>query len=237
MQVFLRRKWNVIRPVSLFAMLCGTIAMLHGFATLASASEQQQLVDKSKMTIEGFVADSSAGPAIRDFKSTAKALFIIPQFLRGAFVFGGAGGSGVLLVRDEKTGAWSEPAFYTMGSASFGMQIGGDVSEMVLIVRNQKGLEEFYRNDFKLGADASIAMGPVGEGAAVKGIAADIIAYAKKKGAYVGMSLEGAFISVSDDSNQAYYGKPVRPTEIVVKRSVSNPKSTELRNAVAKAMK
>jgi lipid-binding SYLF domain-containing protein len=218
-------------------MLCGTIAMLHGFATLVSASEQQQLVDKSKMTIEGFVADSSAGPAIRDFKSTAKALFIIPQFLRGAFVFGGAGGSGVLLVRDEKTGAWSEPAFYTMGSASFGMQIGGDVSEMVLIVRNQKGLEEFYRNDFKLGADASIAMGPVGEGAAVKGIAADIIAYAKKKGAYVGMSLEGAFISVSDDSNQAYYGKPVRPTEIVVKRSVSNPKSTELRNAVAKAMK
>jgi lipid-binding SYLF domain-containing protein len=218
-------------------MLCGTVAMLHAFATLAAASEQQQLVDKSKMTMESFVADSSAGPAIRDFKSTAKALFIIPQFVRGAFVFGGAGGSGVLVVRDEKTGTWSEPAFYTMGSASFGMQIGGDVSEMVLIVRNHKGLEEFYRNDFKLGGDASIAMGPVGEGAAVKGIAADIIAYAKKKGAYVGMSLEGAFISVSDDSNQAYYGKPVRPTDIVVKRSVSNPKSTELRNAVAKAMK
>lgn len=213
------------------------VSTFPAIARSADAVEQQQLVEKARMTIEAFAADPSMGGAVRDLKSSAKALYIVPHFLRGAFVFGGAGGSGVLLVRDEKTGQWSEPAFYTMGSASFGLQVGGDVSEMVLVVRNQKGLEEFYRTDFKLGADASIAIGPVGEGSSIKGLSADIIAYARKKGAFAGLSVDGAVIAVSDDSNHAYYGKPVRPTDIVVKHSVSNPKSTELRNTVAKVMK
>jgi lipid-binding SYLF domain-containing protein len=133
-------------------------------------------------------------------------------------------------------GEWNGPAFYTIGSASFGLQIGGDVSELSFVVRTQKGLEEFYRTDYKLGADASVAMGPVGGGAQVKGITADVVAYAKKKGAFVGMAVDGSIIAVSDDSNAAYYGKPVRPTDILVKQSVSNPKSADLRNAAAKLM-
>lgn len=203
----------------------------------ADFKEQQALVDKAKMTVDAFAADSALGPATRELEHEAKGLFIVPQFMRGAFIFGGAGGSGVLLVRDEKTGKWSDPVFYTIGSASFGLQVGGDVSELVFVVRNNKGLEEFYRNDFKLGGDASVAMGPVGSGATAKGISADLVAYAKKKGAFVGISVEGSVIAVSDDSNTAYYGKPVRPTDIVVKRSVSNPKSEELRKAVANMMK
>ena len=238
MLYFTKHILKVVRTASV-ALVVGAIivATFPAIARSAEALEQQQLVDKARMTMETFGADSSVGPAVRDFKGSAKALYIVPQFLRGAFVFGGAGGSGVLLVRDEKTGQWSEPAFYTMGSASFGLQIGGDVSEMVLVVRNQKGLEEFYRTDFKLGADASIAVGPVGEGASVKGLTGDIVAYARKKGAFAGISLEGAVIAVSDDSNNAYYGKPVRPTDIVVKHSVSNPKSADLRDTVVKVMK
>ncbi|NJN36782.1 MAG: metal-sensing transcriptional repressor [Nitrospiraceae bacterium] len=104
--------------------------------------------------------------------------------MRGAFVFGGAGGSGVLVVRDEKTKKWSEPAFYTIGSASFGLQVGGDVSELIFVVRTQKGLEQFYRSDVKLGTDTSIALGPAGAGASVKGITADLVAYARKKGVF-----------------------------------------------------
>jgi len=203
-------------------------------ALAADALEQQQLVEKAKMTVDAFAADPDVGP--REMKNEAKALFIVPQFLRGAFVFGGAGGSGVLLVRDEKTKKWSEPAFYTIGSASFGIQIGGDVSEMVFVVLTQKGLEQFYRTDFKLGVDAGGAMGPGGAGSQVKGITADIVAYARKKGAFVGMAVDGSIIAVSDDSNTAYYGKPVRPTDIIVKQSVSNPKSADLRNAAAKLM-
>lgn len=218
------------------AVLFGTVVAVSAPALAADFAEQQQLVDKAKMTVEAFISDPSVGPVIREMKGETRALFIVPQFLRGAFVFGGAGGSGVLIVRDEKTKKWSEPAFYTIGSASFGLQIGGDVSEMIFVVRNQKGLEEFYRTDFKLGADVSMAVGPVGEGASVKGMTADLVAYAKKKGAFVGMAVDGSVIAVSDDSNAAYYGKPVRPTDIIVKQSVSNPKSGELRNAAAKLM-
>jgi lipid-binding SYLF domain-containing protein len=176
------------------------------------------------------------GGPIRNYKVEAKALFIVPQFLRGAFVFGGAGGSGVLIVRDEKTKKWSEPAFYTIGSASFGLQIGGDVSELVFVVRTQKGLEEFYRTDFKLGADASVAAGPEGGGASAKGIMGDLVGYARKKGAFVGISVDGSMVAVSDESNADYYGKAVRPTDIIVKQTVSNPKSADLRNAADKLM-
>jgi SH3 domain-containing YSC84-like protein 1 len=203
----------------------------------ADPLEQQHLVDKARLTLEAFAADPSLGDPIRELKSETKALFIVPQVVRGAFVFGGAGGSGVLLVRDEKTGAWSEPAFYTMGSASFGLQIGGDVSEMVFVVRTQKGLEGFYRTDFKLGADVSMAVGPVGGGVSVRGLTADLVSYARKKGIFAGFSAEGAVLAVSDDSNRAYYGQEVRPTDIVVKRSVSNPKSADLRSVAAKIMK
>ena len=220
------------------AVLFGTMVAVSATPALAAdAAEQQQLVDKAKMTVEAFISDPSVGPATRDLKGEAKALFIVPQFLRGAFVFGGAGGSGVLLVRDEKTKKWSEPVFYTIGSASFGLQIGGDVSELIFVVRNQKGLEEFYRSDFKLGADTSMAVGPVGGGASAKGITADLVAYDRKKGVFAGIAVDGSIIAVSDDANAGYYGKPVRPTDIIVKQSVSNPKSADLRNAAAKLMK
>jgi lipid-binding SYLF domain-containing protein len=223
------------RPL-MAAFLFGTMVAASATPVLAAAVEQQQLVDKAKMTLDAFASDHAVGGPIRDYKVEAKALFIVPQFVRGALVFGGAGGSGVLIVRDEITKKWSEPVFYTIGSASFGLQIGGDLSEMIFVVRTQKGLEEFYRNDFKLGADASMAVGPVGEGASAKGIAADLVAYAKKKGVFAGISVDGSMIAVSDDSNHVYYGKALRPTDIIVKQGGSNPKSADLRNAAAKLM-
>ena len=226
----------VRRALGMLVLTISTLVMApQSYA--ADSVEQQQLVDKARLTLEAFAADPGLKEPIREWKHDMKALFIVPQFYRGAFVFGGAGGSGVLLVRDEKTGAWSEPAFYTMGSASFGLQIGGDVSEMVFVVRTQKGLEGFYRTDFKLGADVSMAVGPVGGGVAVRGITADLVSYASKKGIFAGISAEGAVLAVSDESNRAYYGKEVRPTDIVVKGAVSNPKSADLRSAAAKVMK
>ena len=194
------------------SVLFGTMVAVSATSALAAdAAEQQQLVDKAKMTVETFISDPSVGPVIRDMKGETKALFIVPQFLRGAFVFGGAGGSGVLIVRDEKTKKWSEPAFYTIGSASFGLQIGGDVSEMIFVVRNEKGVEEFYRTDFKLGADVSMAVGPVGEGTSAKGLTADLVAYARKKGIFAGIAADGSIIAVSDDSDHAYLRQTCAP--------------------------
>jgi lipid-binding SYLF domain-containing protein len=81
-----------------------------------------------------------------------------------------------------------------------------------------------------------MAVGPIGEGASAKGISADLVAYAKKKGAFVGISVDGSMIAVSDESNADYYGKAVRPTDIILKQTVSNPKSADLRNAADKLM-
>jgi lipid-binding SYLF domain-containing protein len=200
-------------------------------ASSAEGATQQQLVDKAQLTLEAFAGDPGLTEALKELNKEARALFIIPQFMRGAFIFGGAGGSGVLIARDERTGKWGDPVFYNIGSASFGAQIGADVSEIVLIVRTRKGLEEFYTNDFKLGANAGMATGPVGAGMSAQGLAADIISYARQKGAFAGMAIDGAFVSVSNDSNQAYYGKPVRPTDIIVKKEIGNPKSLQLRVA------
>ncbi|MFI5247841.1 MAG: lipid-binding SYLF domain-containing protein [Nitrospirales bacterium] len=235
---FLSKSSITSTRLPLIAMfLSGAMVVVGATPTSAAdMKEQQQLVDKAKMTLEAFASDPSLGGPIREMKGGAKALFIMPQFVRGAFVFGGAGGSGVLIVCDEKSKKWSEPVFYTIGSASFGLQIGGDVSEMIFVVRTQKGLEEFYHNDFKLGADASMAVGPIGEGASVKGISADLVAYARKKGVFAGISVDGSMIAVSDESNQVYYGKSLRPMDIVVKQGGSNPKSADLRNSAAKLM-
>ncbi|HKY71715.1 MAG TPA: lipid-binding SYLF domain-containing protein [Nitrospira sp.] len=206
-------------------------------AQTTEAAAQQQLVDKAQLTLEAFANEPQLKDSLKELSKEARALFIIPQFLRGAFIFGGAGGSGVLIARDEKSGKWGDPVFYNIGSASFGAQIGADVSEMVLVVRTRKGLEEFFTNDFKLGANAGMATGPVGAGMSAQGIAADIISYARQKGAFAGMAVDGAFVSVSNDSNKAYYGKAVRPTDIIVKKDIGNPKSLQLRAAADRLMK
>jgi lipid-binding SYLF domain-containing protein len=224
------------------------LAVAMGFAALlmvmspppvfpAEGAEQQQLVDKAQLTLEAFATDPELRESLKYMGKEARALFIVPQLMRGAFVFGGAGGSGVLIVRDERTGKWGDPVFYNIGSASFGFQIGADVSEIMFVVRTKKGLEEFYTNDFKLGANAGMAAGPVGAGMSAQGVASDIIAYARQKGAFAGMALDGAFVSISNDSNQAYYGKPVRPTDIIIKQDIGNPKSLQLRSTADKLLK
>ncbi|MDF0673643.1 MAG: lipid-binding SYLF domain-containing protein [Nitrospira sp.] len=219
------------------AVLTVFVSLLPVTARSEDFTQQQQLVDRAKMTLEAFTAEAGLKGSIKQLGEDAKGLFIIPQFMRGAFMFGGAGGSGVLIARDEKTGHWSDPLFYNIGSASFGLQVGADVSEMVLVVRTKKGLEQFYTNDFKLGANVGVAVGPVGAGTSAKGITADIVAYAKKKGAFAGIALDGSMVTISNDSNKAYYGKDVRPTDVIVTKEVGNPKSIELREAAEKLLK
>jgi len=205
-------------------------------ALTADFTDQQQLVDKARLTIEAFGANPDLRREVRNDIQEVKGVFIVPQLLRGAFEFGGRGGSGVLLVRDEK-GGWSQPAFYSIGSVSFGFQAGADASQMVFLVRTTRGLEQFYKHDFKLGLDAGVTAGPVGEGGGIQGVTVDLISYTSSKGLFGGMALDGALIAVSDDSNAAYYGKEVRPTDILVKRSVENSKADDLRAAVAKVLR
>jgi lipid-binding SYLF domain-containing protein len=206
-------------------------------AGAADFSDAQQLVEKARLTWETFAASPVMSSELHDWLRGAKGVFILPQVIRGAAVFGAAGGRGVFLARDAKTGEWSDPAFYSLQAISFGLQIGGDVSEVIMIAWNTKGVENFYRNKFKLGIDTGVAAGPVGGAMAVGGLTADLFVYALSKGAFVGAAADGGRIAVSDKFNNAYYRHVVRPTDILVKRSVSNPDAQGLRDAVSKGMR
>lgn len=148
-------------------------------------------------------------------------------------MFGGAGGSGVLLVKYHETGDWSQPAFYTIGSASFGLQIGLDTSELLMLVRTDRGLRKFYHSSFTLGGDATMSLGPVGEGASLHGMKADLVAYARTKGAFAGIALDEAVIAASDEANHRYYKQPVKPTDILLGGKVTAPAADDLRKAAA----
>jgi SH3 domain-containing YSC84-like protein 1 len=202
-----------------------------------NATDAKQLVQKSKLTFDTFVANKEMG-AFRDLLKRAKGVFISPQMLEGAFVFGVSGGSGVLVARDPGTGSWNGPAFYTIGEVSFGLQAGGKASEVVMLAMTDRGVNTLLSPSVKLGADVGVAAGPVGAGAsaATANISADILTFALSKGLYAGISLEGAVVAVRNEWNGAYYSKPgVTPADILIRKDVKNPESGKLIAAVSKA--
>jgi len=201
--------------------------------TAADPTEQQGLVDKARVSFESLLKDKNLS-WLKENLNQAKGLIIIPSLLKAGFFIGGSGGSGVLIVKDEKTGQWSQPAFYTLGAGSLGIQFGAESAEIIMMVRTRKAVDALFASSFKLGADTSVAIGPVGTGVK-SNVLADILSFSRTKGAYAGVSLEGAVIKTKDKWNEAYYGKAVSPIDIIVKRSVSNPGSKALRTSVAKA--
>lgn len=152
-----------IKQVPLIVILI-LVALFTFQSTVSFANDKEeatQLVDKARFTLESFISDSKM-EAFCDLIKKAQAILIAPQVLKGAFVVGASGGTGVLLVKDEKTGRWSRPAFYTIGEASFGFQIGGQASEMILLAMTKRGVTAFLGNSLKLGADLGVAAGPIG---------------------------------------------------------------------------
>jgi lipid-binding SYLF domain-containing protein len=228
--------WIRGRNVAIALALGGLLLGMRPSVWADDAQDATQLVEKSRMTFDAFIADNDMGPALRSLVKGAKGVLVYPQILRGAFIVGASGGSGVFLAKDDKAGVWGGPAFYTIGQGSFGLQAGGDASEVVLVALTERGVAAMLATSAKLGANASVAAGPVGAGAeaSTANISADIIAYSRAKGLYAGISLDGAVVATRDALNHAYYGKEVTPTDILIKRTVKNPQAAPLIDAVAK---
>ncbi|MBF0505247.1 MAG: lipid-binding SYLF domain-containing protein [Nitrospirae bacterium] len=203
--------------------------------TSRTSSEAQGLVDRARVTFGDFMRDEQY-TWFHDHLKEAYGLLIYPQIIKGGFFIGGSGGTGVLVVRGTGTSDWSQPAFYTIGSVTFGLQIGGEAAQVIVMAMSRKAVDSLLSSSVKLGGDTSVALGPIGIGA--KGnITADFISFAKSKGLYAGINLEGSVVNVRDSLNAAYYGRNVTPADIVVKRTVSNEGSAELRSAVGLAVK
>ena len=217
------------------ALLLATATVGPQPAWAADAQVAHRLVEQARLTLDGFQADPQTGSSLRALVRKAKGVMIYPQVLRGAFLFGGAGGQGVFLVRNGEGNTWAGPAFYALGEASFGLQAGADASEVVLVALTDRGVTALLAASAKLGVNASVAVGPLGAGAeaATANLSADLVSYSRNQGLYVGVSVEGAGVFPRQTLDQAYYGRPVTPIQILIHREVSNPHSAGLIAAVA----
>ena len=196
-------------------------------------SDQQRLVDAADASLNNFVRDPEMG-WFQQNVGRAKGLLIAPEVLKAGFIFGGSGGRAVLIARDPKSGQWVGPAFYALATASFGFQAGIAVSESITLVMTDKGMNSLLSPSFKIGGDASIAVGPVGAGAK-SDIVADLIAFSRSKGVYGGLNLDGTLVNTSDDWNEAYYGTRVLSTDILIRMSVRAEGANKLIANIAKA--
>ena len=193
-----------------------------GFALMApvgarAATEQQNLVEESRIALDHLKHDKEFGNA-RDLLKRARAVLVIPNLVKAGFFLGGEGGDGVMLARSAR-GTWTDPAFYTMASASFGLQIGIQQAEVVMVIMTDKALTALEQDQFKFGAQAGIAVVTLGSSAqAATSTAldsADIIVWSSSSGAYAGLTLEGSLVKPRDSYNEAFYGRPIAVREIL----------------------
>jgi lipid-binding SYLF domain-containing protein len=223
---------HILQQLALSAMVM-TVALFGAVHPAFGASESEQLVEKAEATFNNFQGDPQMR-WIRDHIRDAKAVMIAPEVRKAGFVVGGSGARGVLLARDPATGNWSGPAFYTLANASLGFQAGIEKAETVMLVMTDRGLNSLLSSQFKLGADASIAAGPVGTGAE-KTITADMVTFSRSKGIYGGINLDGTVVKVNHEWNNRYYGQAATPPDILVRHSVANPKAEKLLEQIAQA--
>lgn len=166
---------------------------------------------------------------------SAKCVAIVPSLLKGGFVFGGSYGKGVATCRTEH--GWSAPAFFRVTGGSFGLQIGGQAVDYVMLVMNESGMRSLLASKFKLGADASVAAGPVGrhaEGMTDWKMRAEVLTYSRARGAFAGVTLNGAVIKQDADDTRAFYGRVV-PFRTLLTGGVEAPKdASAFLNPVAK---
>ena len=201
--------------------------------TASAQGEQQKLVDRAQTTLANFVRDPEMSWLQKNLPR-AKGVLIAPEIVKAGFIIGGSGGRAVFVARDPATGKWHGPAFYTLATGSVGFQAGIAASENVTLVMTDKGVNSLLSASFKMGGDASVAAGPVGAGASGD-VTTDFVSFARSKGVYGGLNLDGTVISINNDWNSAYYGKPVLAPDVLVRGTVSNAKAGNLMSAVAKA--
>jgi len=206
-----------------FPLLCGVAA-----AWADEKTDAEQLVERARETLQAFRADAS----FNDWKShyrKAEGFLVFPSVIRGGLILGGSGGNGVLVVKDEKAG-WVGPAFYTIGGGSVGLLAGVQVSAVLVLVTSERGVTRLFTSGAKVGVDSGVTAGTLSAGAG--SATPDLIAVSLSKGLYAGMSLDGSVIAVRGALNDAYYGEPVRPAEILA-GAARNAQAEGLKKAAA----
>jgi lipid-binding SYLF domain-containing protein len=166
----------------------------------------------------------------RDLLAKARCVIVLPSVLKAAFVAGADYGRGIMTCRTGKdfTGPWGAPTMMALEGGSFGFQIGGEATDFVILVMNNRGAESLLHSKVKLGADAAIAAGPKGrelEADTDVTMRAEMFSYSRSRGVFAGVSLEGTTLRPDNDANRRLYGKNVSAVEIIKESKVEAPES------------
>ena len=186
------------------------------FASSAQSDEARRISEA--MTVLTEIMDAGDQSVPRSILQKAEGIAVFPSLIKGGLIFGAQRGRGILSVRDRNTRAWSSPAFLTITGGSFGAQIGAQAVDLILVVQNRRGLEQLVGNQFKIGADASVAAGPVGRDASASTdiqMRAQILSYSRTRGLFAGITLNGSTINQDRDANDRLYGMGYRTGQIV----------------------
>jgi lipid-binding SYLF domain-containing protein len=208
-----------IRPLAV------TSAALIAFSLLVRADDSPYSAEASRVRESVLVLDEVMSAPDAGIPSSiikkAEGIAVFPSLLKGGFFFGGMRGRGILSARTAD--GWSPPAFMTLTGGSFGLQIGGQAADIVLVIMNRRGLEQFVRNQFKFGADASAAAGPVGRDAQATTdlqMRAQILSYSRARGLFAGVTINGSTVRADRDANERFYGKSLDGADLVLEGAI-----------------
>ncbi len=194
-------------------------------ALCAPALAEEPQLEKATDVINEIMQTPDKGIP-HDLLDRAVCVGVVPSELKGAFMFGGSFGRGVLVCRTHGNGPWGAPSLFTIGGGSFGFQIGAKATDVVFIVMNPEGARKLVQDSVKLGGEASVAAGPVGrtaEGATDAQLHAEILSYSRTRGVFAGLSLEGAVVKQDKNANELLYGRRLTAREILIQGEVGVP--------------
>ena len=204
-----------LRRRALAVLLTTLAAAALPSAQPADSDEARRLREATTVFGEVMGVPDKAIPA--SVLAKAEAIAVFPSTVKAGFIFGGMRGRGVLSARAAET--WSPPTFMTMTGGSFGLQIGGEAVDVVLVIMNRRGVENLLRNQFKFGADAAAAAGPVGRDAQASTdlqLRAEILSYSRARGLFAGLTVNGATVRTDRDANERFYGKPLDGPQVAL---------------------
>ena len=199
-----------------------------GFATGAdeNAKDETKRLENSGTVMDEILNVPDDIP--QDLLDKARCVVVLPSVLKAAFIVGGSYGRGTMVCRTGKdfTGPWGAPAMYALEGGSVGLQIGGEATDFVILIMNNRGMESLLHSKVKLGADASVAAGPKGRTASADAdvyMRAEMLSYSRARGVFAGISLEGSTLRPDEDANRRLYGKDASAAAIVLESKLEAP--------------
>jgi lipid-binding SYLF domain-containing protein len=196
--------------------------------TAAAASKEADRIKNAAAVMHEIMATPDKGIP-HSILEHAACVAVVPAFKKGAFIVGAEGGKGIVSCRKEN-GSWGPPSMLTVGGASFGFQAGGQSTDVVMVIRNRKGIDFLTKDKFEVGGDLSAAAGPVGRDATAGTDAlasAEIYTYSRSRGLFAGISLKGAVVKPDNDGNKAIYGKSVDAAALLKEGNMASPAVAE----------